>query len=82
MIGLELVGEELFGVVDNQSRRKLHLIHRWAAFTDHELLALVGALDQVEARAPLARLDTAAAEALSDEIGAEIQRREAGAPRS
>jgi hypothetical protein len=57
---------------------KLHLIDRWAAFTDAELLALVGALDQVEARAPLARLDAAAVESLSDEIGAEIQRRGAG----
>jgi hypothetical protein len=44
-----------------------------------ELLVLAGALDHVQARAPLARLDTAAVEALSDEIGAEIQRREAGA---
>ena len=40
-----------------------------------ELLVLVGALDQAEARSLLTRLDTTAVEALSDEIGAEIQRR-------
>ncbi|MDP9256673.1 MAG: hypothetical protein M3Q31_08975 [Actinomycetota bacterium] len=51
---------------------------RWAAFTDAELLTLVGVLDQVEARVPLARLDAVAVEALSDEVGAEIDRRAGG----
>ncbi|MDP9255989.1 MAG: hypothetical protein M3Q31_05470 [Actinomycetota bacterium] len=41
------------------------MIDRWAPFTDAELLALVGPLDQVEARAPLARLDAGAVEALN-----------------
>jgi hypothetical protein len=47
---------------------KLRLIDRLAAFTDDKLLALEGALDLVEG----------AVEALSDEIGAEIQHRGAG----
>ena len=53
---------------------KLRLIDRWATITDAELLALVGALDLVEAHAPV---DCAplVAESLSDEIGDEIQRR-------
>jgi hypothetical protein len=53
---------------------KLHLIDRWAPFTDQELLVLEGALDLVEAQAPVDHAP-AAVESLSDEIGAEIQRR-------
>lgn len=53
---------------------KLRLIDRWAAFTDEELLVL-------EARSTHAPVDCAhvAVEWLSDEIGAEIQRRADGA---
>ena len=49
----------------------LRLIDRWAAFTDAELLALEGALDQVEALAPVDG-PPLAVEALADEIGSEI----------
>jgi hypothetical protein len=57
---------------------KLRLIDRWVAFTDEELLALEGALDQVEAHASV-DWPPVAVESLSDEIGAEIQGRRAGA---
>lgn len=53
---------------------KLRLIDRWAAFTDEELLALSNALDLVEGHAPVDS-PPIAVEALSDEIGAEIDRR-------
>jgi hypothetical protein len=49
---------------------KLRLIDRWAAFTDAELLALEGALDRVEAHAPVDRRPVAVV-VLADEIGAE-----------
>jgi hypothetical protein len=55
---------------------KLRLIDRWAAFTDDELLALEGALDLVEAHAPV-DCPPVAVESLADEIGAEIARRDA-----
>jgi hypothetical protein len=54
---------------------KLRLIDRWAAFTDAELRAFELALEDVEARAHIDDPPPLAAEALSDEIGAEIQRR-------
>jgi hypothetical protein len=54
---------------------KLRLINRWAAFTDDELLALERSLDDVEAHAHV-DCPPVAVEALSDEIGAEIQRRQ------
>lgn len=55
---------------------KLRLIDRWVAFTDDELHALAGALDQVEAHTPVDR-PPIAVELLADEISAEIQRRAA-----
>ena len=44
---------------------KLHLIDRWTAFTDDELVTLEDALDAIEARAPVDR-PPAAAESLAD----------------
>jgi hypothetical protein len=56
---------------------KLRLLNRWAEFTDDELLVLERALDDIEAHAHV-DCPPVAVEALSDDIGAEIQRRDAG----
>jgi hypothetical protein len=58
-----------------EDRRAFHLIDRWAAFTDDELRVLERSLDDAESHADI-DYPLVAVESLSDEIGAEIQRRQ------